>query len=438
VKGREELTLAESAARGAAGARFLGLEALASLRHRDFRLLWLGSFAYFSVTIFQFFAIGKLVAVYFPRVLGPSFPILLMLGIAGLIRGASMILFAIPGGALADRFDRRRLAIITQVIAVVLVSLFSLLLAVGSIQVWQVFLLLFATSATQGFDLPARQALIPQLVGPEEVPSGVALLMGATQTSMIYTSLLSGYALDALGIAGCYALSGIGHAGLLLALLLMRPQGRPPGSRHTSTLSQIREGLRYARNDRLISSILIIVFITSAFGLAVPVTLAPYWMLRVLKLSSTTWGLMGTMTGVGMTIAAYSLSGRRGSAYSGRLFFISALAVGATIVAYGLNRSAITQGVVQVFLGASGAAVGISGATMIQTLVPNAVLGRVMSLFSLNQALPMANGITVGAFAQAVGITTAIPVIGVGLAVVVIGGAIALPSLRRHTRLESP
>ena len=171
------------------------------------------------MTIFQIYAIGKLVAVYFPRVLGPSFPIFLMLGLAGLIRGTSMILFAIPGGALADRFDRRRLAIITQVIALLLVSLFSLLLAAGSIQVWQVFLLLFATSTTQAFDLPAQQALIPQLVGPEEVANGVTLLMGATQTSMVYTSLLSGYALDALSIAGCYALIAISSAGLLLALL---------------------------------------------------------------------------------------------------------------------------------------------------------------------------------------------------------------------------
>ncbi|MEE8369983.1 MAG: hypothetical protein V3S00_04355 [Dehalococcoidia bacterium] len=87
----------------ATGQRHIALEPLATLRHRDFRLLWMGTLALSSTNIFQFFAIAQLIQEHFPRVLGPSFPVLLMLGIVGFIRGAGMVIFTLLGGVLADR-----------------------------------------------------------------------------------------------------------------------------------------------------------------------------------------------------------------------------------------------------------------------------------------------------------------------------------------------
>jgi len=286
-----------------------------SLRHRDFRLLWLGTLAFSSTNIFQFFAIARLIEDHFPRVLGESFPILLMLGLVGLIRGASMLLFTIPGGALADRHNRRSLALLTQCVAVALVVLFSLLLAMGSIQLWQVFLLLFAPSASQMFDLPARQALIPQLVEPREITNAVALFTGAMQTSMTYSAFLAGYTLDTMGIAGTYAISGIGHGSLLLALLLIKPREQTTPLSRTSLLSQVREGFGYARQSPTIMGILIIAFTISALGMATIANLTPYWMLRVLKVSPTTWGLLASMWGLGSLVTAYSLSALRGAGH---------------------------------------------------------------------------------------------------------------------------
>ncbi len=422
----------------ATGQRHLVLEPLSTLRHRDFRFLWMGTLALSSTNIFQFFAIAQLIQEHFPRVLGPSFPVLLMLGIVGFIRGAGMVIFTLLGGVLADRYDRRNLALVTQGVSVILIGLFSLLLDLGSIQLWQVFLLVFATSAGTSFGLPARQALLPQLVERREIPSAVALFTAAMQTSLTYSSFLAGWSLGTLGIAATFALSGIGNASLFLALLFIRPRGAAaPDSGQPGMLPQIREGFRYARHNHIVLGIMIIIFTLSALGLSTVANLTPNWMFRVMDVSPTTWGLLATTWGVGSLVAAYGFSAYlRQSGLSGRLFLGAALVFSVMLIVWGLNRSVPGLGVVEFIMGGSYSVVLITGAAIIQTQVPDEIRGRVMSLFNLNQAVSMVNGITVGGFAQGVGITTAWPLLGIALTVAVIAGAIALPRLRQGTRLE--
>jgi MFS family permease len=140
---------------------------------------------------------------------------------------------------------------------------------------------------------------------------------------------------------------------------------------------------------------------------------------------------------VGSLVAAYGFSAYlRQSGLSGRLFLGAALVFSVMLIVWGLNRSVPGLGVVEFTMGGSYSVVLITGAAIIQTQVPDGIRGRVMSLFNLNQAVSMVNGITVGGFAQGVGITTAWPLLGIALTVAVIAGAIALPRLRQGTRLE--
>ncbi|MEE8369982.1 MAG: MFS transporter, partial [Dehalococcoidia bacterium] len=328
------------------------------------------------------------------------------------------------------------MALVTQAVSIILIGLFSLLLALGSIQLWQVLVLVFATSAGTSFGLPARQALLPQLVERREIPSAVALFTAAMQTSLTYSSFLAGWSLGTLGIAATFALSGIGNASLFLALLFIRPRGAAaPDSGQPGMLPQIREGFRYAQHNHTVLSILIIIFTLSALGLSTVANLTPNWMFQVMDVSPTTWGLLATMWGVGSLVAAYGFSAYlRQSGLSGRLFLGAALVFSVMLIVWGLNRSVPGLGVVEFTMGGSYSVVLITGAAIIQTQVPDEIRGRVMSLFNLNQALSMVSGIAVGGFAQGVGITTAWPLLGIALTVAVIAGAIALPRLRQGTR----
>jgi MFS family permease len=408
---------------------FLGVSGLAALRHRDFRILWLGMLLSSSTIMFQWFAIGRLIEDYFPRILGDSFPILLMLGIAGLTRGLGMLVASIMGGAFADRHDRRNLAIGTQAVGMALAGLFALLIALDWIQLWQVFILLFAVAAAQTFDLPARQALIPQLVDRADLTNAVSLFTAGMQTSFAFSPLLAGYLLDALGIAGTYAASMIGHGALLGALLFIRPRGRV-GSGDEPVLTRVAEGMRYSRGSHVVFGILAISFTISALSMAVIINLSPYWILRVLDVSPTTWGLLAAVWGIGAVMTSYFLSTRGDFRHKGTLFVGSALVFSALFVIWSLVRSPFWFGFTQFFMAICMSSNFVSGGAIIQNAVPDEVRGRVLSLFGLNQAIALTAGIIAGSVAEAGGAETVVPLLA-GVQLCGIGfAALALPRLR--------
>ncbi|MDO8614258.1 MAG: MFS transporter [Dehalococcoidia bacterium] len=411
--------------------RFLGIEALAALRHRDFRILWLGMLLSSSTIMFQWFAVGRLIESYFPRVLGENFPILLMLGIAGLTRGLGMFIFSIAGGVLADRFDRRNLAIFTQIAGMALSGSFALLIALDWIELWHVFVLLFAVAATQAFDMPARQALIPQLVERRDITNAVALFTVAMQTSFAFSPLLAGYLLDALGIAGTYAASITGHAVLLVALLFIRHKGRPDSRMHTGILAQVGDGIAYARHDTRVLGILAMSFVISSLSMSVIINLSPFWILRVLDVGPATWGLLAAVWGVGSVLTSYTLSGRGDFRHKGRMFLVSSLLFSGLFVLWGLVRSPVWFGTIQFFMAICMTTNFVTASAIIQNLVPDEVRGRVVSLFGLNQAIALTTGIAIGAVAEVGGATTVVPLLGVTQIALLSGLAVfTLPRLR--------
>jgi MFS family permease len=414
----------------AARPTFLGLPALASLRHRDFRILWLGMLLSSSTIMFQWFAIGRLIEDYFPQALGESFPILLMLGIAGLTRGLGLFVFSIAGGAMADRYDRRTIAIGTQTAGIALVSIFALLIALDWIAVWQVFILLFLVSATQTFDLPSRQAMIPQLVEPGEVTNAVSLFTASMQTGFAVAPLFAGYFVDTVGIAGTYAASIVGYGALLLALLFIHPRGRPVRETHTGVVADISEGVRHTRRDPVILGLLAVSFTVSAIGVAVLINLSPYWILRVLDVSPTTWGVLAAIWGIGAVLTSYSLSARGNFGSKGLLFLGASMTFSVLFVAWGLVRDPVVFAVVQFFMAVCISTQFVTGGAIIQNLVPDHLRGRILSLYGLNQAIALAMGIVVGAFAEAVGATTAVPILAAVLVGLIGYAALTLRDLR--------
>ncbi|MBI2912365.1 MAG: MFS transporter [Chloroflexi bacterium] len=426
----EELAIPPAPTIAVSRPSFLGLAALGALRHRDFRVLWLGMLLASSTIMFQYMAIGRLIETHFPRALGQSFPVLLMLGIAGLTRGAGVLISALMGGAFADRLNRRRLAIGTQLAALCVGGLFALLILLDAIQVWQVFVLLFAAAATQSFDLPARQAIIVEVVEPQDITNAVSLSTAALQTSFAIAPLLAGTALDTLGIGGAFALSLGGHVAVLSSLLLIHYRGRRlPAS--PSMLSHIAEGMGYARRHREVLTLLLVSFTVSAFAMGAIYNLSPYWVPRVLHGSPFQWGVVGAFWGLGYIVSGYGLSFARDFRYKGWIFLLGMFGSSLLLIAWGATRSLVWFSVVQFFMAATFNAAMIAAAAVIQNVAPNEVRGRLMSLLSLNPAFMMMNGIFIGAIAQGIGATTAVLVIGVALAGATGTAVVALPRLRQ-------
>ncbi len=220
------------------------------------------------------------------------------------------------------------------------------------------------------------------------------------------------------------------HAVMLLAMLFIRPRGLAGVPQHEGILAQVRDGIRYARGNETVFAILVISFTLSASAMSVIINLSPYWVLRVLDVSPTTWGLLAAIWGVGAVLTSYTLSGMGGFGNKGKIFLGSALVFSALFIAWGLVRSPVWFSVTQFFMAMCMSANFVSAGAIIQTLVPDEIRGRVLSLFGLNQAIALTTGIVVGGVAELAGATTVVPLIAMGLVAALACSALALPRLR--------
>src|SRR6185369_7921046 len=214
--------------------------AFAALRHRDFRLLWLGQIV--SVTGSQMQSVAINWHVY---VLTKS---AFALGLVGLFRGLPIIICSLIGGVLADAVDRKRLMIITQATMLVSAGLLTAFTIVGIESVWPIYLLSCFASAATAFDIPARQSLMPTLVPPEDFPNAVSLGLIVFNVATICGPAIAGFLLAESGPAIIYAFNGVSFLAVIAALLMMRVSGRPEidGSTPSAlSLDALKEGLKF-------------------------------------------------------------------------------------------------------------------------------------------------------------------------------------------------
>lgn len=396
---------------------------LPALAHRDFRTLWLGMLFASGTIAFQYYA--QMWLIY--SLTGSA----LLLGILGAIRGLAMLLFGLYGGALADRMDRRLLLLGTESVALVLNALLGLLAISGAIELWQAFALIFLGAATTSVDAPIRHALIPELVPRGDIPNAVALTTAAQMGSFAFTPVLAGFVIDAVGPGGAYLLSTLGNLGVVVALLALRYRGRAASARAEPVLRSIRAGLAYARRDRAIVWILAVSFTTAAFGMSIYQGLIVKWAREVLGLEPGAYGLLAATWGIGTLGASYGLAFMGEIRQKGRIFLYGSIAFGLSFALFGLTRSLAVAGLAYVINGAAWTGASVTATAIVQSVVPNEVRGRVMSLFMINGAVAQLNAVTLGAVADGVGIELLLPGATLLCSGILVVLALSVPTLRR-------
>lgn len=399
---------------------------LRALAHRDFRVLWLGMVFASGTMAFQYYA--QIWLIY--SLTGSA----LLLGVLGAARGAGMLLAAMYGGMLADRFDRRTLLMIIEASTLVLSATLALLAIADRIELWQAFVLIFLASGVQSMEIPIRQALIPELVDRDDISNAVALTTAARMGSFAFFPVIAGFIIDAIEPGGAYAVSTVGNVIGIGALLALRYRGRPSEVRPASMLRSIRDGLAFARRDPAISSIVGVMLVMGALGFAIYTSLIGKWASEELALTPGQYGVLAAVWGIGTLVAAYVLAFAGDFPHKGKAFVVGSVAFGLSLVLFSLTRSLPIAGFAYLVNGAAWTAASISATTIVQLIVPNDMRGRVMSLFALHMALSQMNGATLGAVADGVGLealmvgTTTMCTAVVGIMVLV------LPNLRHLDR----
>jgi MFS family permease len=344
------------------------------LRHRDFRILWLG-------------LVGSAIGTWM-QIVGQALLVLqlahgsaLALGAVSLAQALAFFVFALFGGAVADHVDKRRLLLVTQTLCMGFAALLGVLTLLHVVQVWMVVVLAFLQGAALSFDQPTRGALIPDLVPKDELLGAFALQSIVFTGSSAIGPALAGVCMPFIGFAGLFFANAVSYLAVLGALLVIHP---PAASAPTRTPSPraIADALSAVRSDAALPWLLLVWGALLFLGPSPPLLL-PVMGTRVLHLSPTMLGVLFAATGVGTVIGGLVLASRRSSSRKARLMLASAALWAAAMCAFSASRSFVPALATLLLVGIFQVGVGSTMVTLLQTRAPRAMSGRVMSLNTL-------------------------------------------------------
>jgi MFS family permease len=347
-----------------------------ALEHRDFRLMWTGLTASAVGTWMQIVAQSLLV-------LELTHGSAIALGTVSLAQALSFFLFAPVGGSTADRFDKRRVLLLTQSLMMGMAVLMGLLTATGVIRFWMIPGVAFVSGAVLSFDQPTRNALLGTLVPKEHLMNAVSLQSAMFNGASTLGPALAGLTLGKVGYAGNFFLNAASYLAVLAALFLLRtraPVGEGRG--RGGLLSSVREALRHVQQDGVLPSALWAYGVLLFFGPSMPLML-PLFAVQVMHRSAAQLGILFSAVGAGTVLGALAVASLGDVRYKGRFLFGSAWL---WVAALALLTSSAALYVSIPALLAMGAAQTIAGTvvvTLLQTRVPPEMRGRAMSLNTL-------------------------------------------------------
>jgi len=351
---------------------------------RDFRVFWFGQAVSMTGTWMQFVAQGLLVLQ-----LWDSAFALGALNFANAIPSLCVMLF---GGVLADRGDKRLILLATQSVMLLLAAVIGLLVMMDAVEYWMLLVATVALGIAFGYDMPAFQALMPELVPPEKISQVVGLNSSTFHGTRMVGPAIAGALIGVFGLATAYFLNAASFVAVILALMMIRyrPAARRAGPA-TSAIEGLREGLRHASRRRNLRALLLLTALNCVFVFPVAAILTPFYARNVLHAGPGVLGLMFTAGGFGSMMGALALIWWSERWRVERIWFAVIVApVGLVIQA--VTREPAVAIVVQAFVSfAFSSQLGIIQ-TMIQESTPREYRGRVMSLHGMafNGTVPLA------------------------------------------------
>lgn len=382
--------------------------AISALGHRNFAIYWFGQVISNTGTWMQGMALGWLLF----ELTGSR----LNLGLLGMVSSLPVLFLTLPLGVVADRFNKRKITILTQSLAMVQAFILAALNFTHRIEVWHIFVLAAFMGIIYAIDVPARQAMVVELVGKDDLLNAVSLNSAVFNITRIIGPAAAGWIVAAYGTANCFLFNGISYIAVVVSLMVIRSTPLRSNYNGESTLSQIREGLALCRKHAVIRHLLILTAVASIFLMQYG-TQIPAFAVQIYKVGARGQGMMMSAAGLGAFLAASGIASFAHRFSQGTIVTFGSILAPIGLIAFALSPSyhlALACLVVAGFGVMSLLAVSNS---MIQTSSPDNLRGRVMSArtFVFMGFAPF-GALQVGAVAQYVGLREAI----------VIGGVISL------------
>jgi MFS family permease len=400
--------------------------AVRALRHRNFQLFFAGQLISLIGTWMQTVAQSWLVY----RMTNSA----LLLGAVGFASQIPVFLMAPIGGIVADRHNRRRVVIATQVLSMILASFLAALTLSGRIQVWQIMVLASLLGVVNAFDIPARQAFLIDMVGREDLMNAIALNSSMFNGARIIGPAISGILVASIGEGWCFFANAVSYIAVIVGLLLMRIEHAANLATQGSPLENILEGFAFARNTGPIRAILLLLGLVSFVGMPYAV-LMPVFADQILHGGARGLGILMGATGIGALLGAASLAARVGVKGLGRLIAICSGGFGVSLIFFSFSRYFWLSTVLLVPVGFFMMVQMASSNTLIQAMVPDQLRGRILAVYSMMfMGMAPFGALSAGAVAHRVGAPWTVALGGVACIAGSILFGMHMPSIRREAR----
>ncbi len=392
--------------------------------YRNFRLFWTGQTVSLIGTWMQQVAVGW-------TALELSNDALLV-GAAAAAGTLPILLFSLPGGLVADRNEKLRVVRIAQSLMLLEATALWLLALTGHLTITWLITLALVGGTLAAFEIPARQSLIIELVGKEDLPAAIGLNSTGFNLARIVGPSLAAFVIAHGGVSWAFGLNALSYLAVLASLSMIHlPERRVAKREAGGTLAGMREALSYARHTPPLPMLLLVATVFSFLGVPV-LTLLPVLARDVLGMGAQGYGALMACIGIGAVIGALSIAATGGGTRRGEVLRIASVVYPALIVAMSLTRQPAFVGVMLLAIGTAMIVNNALVNALLQQIAPDHLRGRIMSLYvMLYIGASPAGSFLSGAVAKAVGAQWAI------------GGSAALMLLfalwvfRRHPALAT-
>jgi predicted MFS family arabinose efflux permease len=357
-----------------------------AFQYRDYRLLWFGACTSSIGTWMQSMVQSWLIL----EITNSPF----MLGLDAFLANIPIMLFSLLGGVVADRMDRRRLLLASQLTQLCCAFLLAFLVHAEVIRIWHILTLSFVSGTAQAFGGPAYSALVPNLVEPEDLQNAIALQTIQFNLARVIGPALGGIAFTKLGYTWCFSLNGLSFVAVMISLVLLRVKFIPQKS-DVTVLTSMKQGFGFIKNQGAMVALIVLAFCMT--GLGVPLqTFLPVFAKDVLHGDAFLLSRMLSTSGLGAVAGALIVASVGHIGNRGRVALTVLICLGAIIAGFALSKSVAFSFVMLFFAGMALMAVFAMIQSLVQLITGNEMRGRVMSVYNVafRGGMPIGNLVT--------------------------------------------
>jgi MFS family permease len=345
-----------------------------ALKHRNFRLFFFGQLISFTGTWMTTTAQGWLVY----QLTGSK----ALLGFVAAAASAPMLFFATWGGWVADRYPKRSVIVVTQTCQMILSLTMAALVWSKLVQPWHIIVLAILGGITMAFDMPARQSFVIEMTSRDDLMNAISLNSSAFNCARIIGPSIAGFLMAQVGIAMCFLLDGLSFIAVIAGLLMMRLPKHAPIKSESSAIGQALEGFRYVWNHPRVLTILSLFAVVGIFGWSYSV-LMPAFAHDVLHLGANGYGILMAGSGVGALAAALTVASA-GHILPTRIMALGGIGIFSTALAlFAFNKNIYLGTLLLAIVGFGIVLYFSTSNTVLQSIVPDKMRGRVMGIWTL-------------------------------------------------------